>query len=43
MSADCGGITYEPYSWKFTLRQGAELKNSPSNETSWKLGNYSTE
>jgi len=42
---DCGGITYEPYSVKYTLRRGSTLKDSPSGEISWiqiadKLGNW---
>ncbi|XP_063695080.1 uncharacterized protein LOC134826584 isoform X2 [Bolinopsis microptera] len=37
---DCGGITYEPYSGKYTLRKGSELKASPSKEISWKINPY---
>ncbi|XP_063674976.1 uncharacterized protein LOC134811815 [Bolinopsis microptera] len=37
---DCGGITYETYSNKYTLRKGSELKASPSNEISWKMNPY---
>ena len=33
---DCGGITYEPYSSKYTLRRGTTLRTSPSGEISWK-------
>ena len=33
--SDCGGITYETYSDKVTLRQGVDLKDSPSEEVSW--------
>jgi len=32
---DCGGITFEPKTKKFTLRKGTSLKNSPSHEISW--------
>ncbi|XP_063686856.1 uncharacterized protein LOC134820410 isoform X2 [Bolinopsis microptera] len=33
--SDCGGITYETLSKKFTLRRGVNLKDSPSSEISW--------
>ena len=33
---DCGGITYEPRSSKYTLRRGTTLRTSPSGEISWK-------
>ena len=33
--SDCGGITYETYSDQFTLRQGVDLRDSPSEEVSW--------
>ena len=32
---DCGGVTYEQGSKKYTLRQGPDLRASPSNEISW--------
>ncbi|XP_063686383.1 uncharacterized protein LOC134820061 [Bolinopsis microptera] len=33
--SDCGGITYETSSRKFTLRTGIDLKDSSSSEISW--------
>ncbi|XP_063684285.1 uncharacterized protein LOC134818588 [Bolinopsis microptera] len=33
--SDCGGITYEPSSKKFTLRRGVVLKDSTRSEISW--------
>ncbi|XP_063692111.1 uncharacterized protein LOC134824257 [Bolinopsis microptera] len=33
--SDCGGITYETASKKFTLRKGIDLKDSSSGEISW--------
>ena len=38
--SDCGGITYETYSNKYTLRKGVDLKNSPSSEISWMPGQW---
>ena len=33
--SDCGGITYEPSSKKYTLRQGKIPKTSHNGEISW--------
>jgi len=33
--SDCSGITFEPSTKKYTLRQGVDLKDSPSNEVSY--------
>merc|ERR1712070_598428 len=31
----CAGVTYEPYSKKYTLRRGRKLKRSPTKEKTW--------
>merc|ERR1712241_1382298 len=31
----CAGVTYEPYSKKYTLRRGRRLRRSPTKEKTW--------
>lgn len=39
--SDCGGITYETYSKKYSLRSGTDLQDSPHGEVSWMVSAWS--